>query len=150
MRSLEKIFNQFFDDRHYMIKLQDSIADSHTSITEEAFDIETGQVFEITVSKVVDDGDKILGYIYVQKDITRRKELENTRRLTQLGKLIADVAHEVNNPLMVILGRAELALLKGSLEGELNGSVKESLDIIVEQCRDARDIIWAHFTVFKT
>ncbi|MCK4308320.1 GHKL domain-containing protein, partial [candidate division WOR-3 bacterium] len=71
------------------------------------------------------------------RDITRRKELEKAQRLTQLGKLVADMAHEVNNPLMVISGRAQLSLME-DIENE---AVKKNLETIAEECQRAKDII---------
>lgn len=64
--------------------------------------------------------DLILG---IARDITNRKGLErqliNTEKLAALGTLSAGVAHEINNPLGIILGFCELLLEKtepGTLE----------------------------------
>jgi signal transduction histidine kinase len=52
----------------------------------------------------------------IARDITENKNLErqliNTERLASMGTLAAGVAHEVNNPLGVILGFADLLLRK--------------------------------------
>lgn len=77
---------------------------------------------------------KLVGTI---QDISRQKELEKTQRLVQLGILVAHVAHEVNNPLMVVSGRAQLALM----EEILNDEVKNNLGIIVHECQRAKEII---------
>ncbi|HDN85605.1 MAG: hypothetical protein DRP68_04220 [Candidatus Omnitrophota bacterium] len=77
------------------------------------------------------------GILGVTRDITQRKQIEKTQRLAQLGKLIADITHEVNNPLMIISGRAQLALME-EIENE---EVKKSLKMIVDECQRAKDII---------
>ena len=77
------------------------------------------------------------GILGVTRDITQRKQIEKTQRLAQLGKLIADITHEVNNPLMIISGRAQLALME-EIENE---EVKKSLKMIVDECQRAKGII---------
>ena len=73
----------------------------------------------------------------VFRDITERKKVEESQRLANLGKLAANVAHEVNNPVTVISGNAELALMEESLPADL----KKSLEVIVDQCEQARSIV---------
>jgi two-component system NtrC family sensor kinase len=81
-------------------------------------------------------GNKI-GFLMVARDITERKELEKKYRLAELGKLVADMAHEVNNPLMVISGRAELSLMQDIK----NQKIIDNLNLIVEYAQRAKDII---------
>ncbi len=78
-----------------------------------------------------------IGFLLVARDITERKELEKKYRLAELGKLVADMAHEVNNPLMVISGRAELSLMQDIK----NQKIINNLNLIVEYAQRAKDII---------
>jgi PAS domain S-box-containing protein len=89
-----------------------------------------------TISPIQRDED-VVGYMVQAQDITRIKKIEESQRLAQLGRLLSDMAHEVNNPLMIISGRAELALL----DKTLNGKLKDSLKMILDQCFQAKDII---------
>ena len=63
--------------------------------------------------------------------------LVQSEKLASLGKLVSDMAHEVNNPLMIISGNAQLSLLDESLSEELKGNLK----IIHEECNRAKSII---------
>ncbi len=70
-------------------------------------------------------------------DVTERRKVEQAQRLAQLGKLISHMAHEVNNPLQIVSGRAELSLM----EAPENEGIRENLKIVVDQCERAKGII---------
>ncbi|MBD3426500.1 MAG: PAS domain S-box protein [Candidatus Omnitrophica bacterium] len=80
---------------------------------------------------------EVIAYMVQAQDISQRKQAEESHRLAQLGRLLSDMAHEVNNPLMIISGRAELALL----EGVKDEKIKDTLNVILDQCFLAKDII---------
>ena len=88
------------------------------------------------VSPLFRDKD-IIGYMTQVQNATERKKMAEAQRLAQLGRLLADMAHEVNNPLMIISGMAELALVDGVGDERL----KDTLNTIVDQCFFAKDII---------
>jgi PAS domain S-box-containing protein len=88
-------------------------------------------------SELIDDNGKTQGIVALGYDATQIKKAREIQRLLQLGKLVSDMAHEVNNPLMVISGRAQLLLM----EEEWNEDTKKGLNIIFEYCDRARVII---------
>ncbi|MBD3378920.1 MAG: PAS domain S-box protein [Candidatus Omnitrophica bacterium] len=90
----------------------------------------------VTISPL-ESTDQVIGYMCQLQDITESKKIAEAQRLAQLGRLLSDMAHEVNNPLMIISGRSELALL----EGIQDEKIRDTLDIILEQCFLAKDII---------
>jgi two-component system NtrC family sensor kinase len=72
------------------------------------------------VVPLTDESGRITHVVGVERDITEdlrvRDRLVRTERLSAVGELAAGVAHEINNPLQTILGRAELLLADGDLE----------------------------------
>ncbi len=63
-----------------------------------------------------DEEGEIYAVLGISRDITERKKMEDhsyyTEKLASMGTLAAGVAHEINNPLGIILGFTELLLEK--------------------------------------
>ena len=88
-------------------------------------------------AELKDGQGNIIGIVAMGYDVSQRKEIEKVQRLAQLGTLVSHMAHEVNNPLMVISGRAQLSLME-EIE---NKEIKDNLDIVMKECQRAKDII---------
>jgi PAS domain S-box-containing protein len=80
---------------------------------------------DLSRTLVRDDQGKPLGSVAIIRDITEQVELSqriySTEKLASIGTLAAGVAHEINNPLAIILGFADLLLERlppGSREHE--------------------------------
>lgn len=92
---------------------------------------------EMKLASIYDQNGKYTGARGVFRDVTERKKVEESQRLAQLGKLVSDMTHEVRNPLTIITARAQLSMM----EGETDKDIQKNLKIIVDQCAQARDII---------
>ena len=96
-------------------------------------------LLSLTVSRKADGA--IGGFEGIAKDITHRKEMEEqlfqAERLASIGELSAGVAHEVNNPLGMILGYTQL-LLRTEPEDTQNFN---DLKIIEKHARNCKTIV---------
>ncbi|MFA6384503.1 MAG: PAS domain-containing protein, partial [Candidatus Omnitrophota bacterium] len=124
-------------DIHPEVVLAQNVFSAGDTEVEEILLANINRFFEVTSSPIYDSAGKVAGAVMIAKDITSRKELQKKERLAQLGKLVADMAHEVNNPLMIISGRAQLSLM----EDINNPEVKSNLTIIMDECQRGKDII---------
>jgi PAS domain S-box-containing protein len=76
------------------------------------------------------DGGEHVGNLAVVRDITERKKLQTqlmvSDRMASVGTLAAGVAHEINNPLAVVIGNLEcVAESIGSLHWDDSGSLSQ-------------------------
>jgi len=76
------------------------------------------------------------GMVLVRTDITARKRMEHmlreSEKLTALGALLAGVAHELNNPLSVVVGRA--IMLEEKLGDSPDGQSIAKVRAAAERC----------------
>jgi len=72
--------------------------------------------FDSNFRSLFDETGRIYAVLGISRDITERRKIEEhsyyTEKLASMGTLAAGVAHEINNPLGVILGFADLLLEK--------------------------------------
>lgn len=94
------------------------------------------------------DNNQIVNYISIRFDITKEKQMEEQLRLEQarnlqsaklvsLGEISAGIAHEINNPLAVIIGNLDL------LSSQLNDSQKLRTSKIYQGVKRVQEIIQA-------
>ncbi len=78
------------------------------------------------------------GYHGIAKDITARKrmerQLQRADRLASLGQISAGIAHEINNPLGVILGYAQL-LMRGTDKKTQNYEDVKTIERQAQNCK---------------
>jgi len=73
------------------------------------------------------------------EDIARsQNEIYQIDRLASLGRLSSSVAHEINNPLLVILGRIDMLAMDGE---KMSPGVGKTIDIITSQAKRMRVIV---------
>jgi len=90
----------------------------------------------LTVSPISDSSGQMVGIVTIARDITERKKLQeelfHSEKLASIGQLAAGVAHQINNPLGAISGRAQMLLrLPGPLDEPF---LKEQLGKIQADC----------------
>lgn len=91
------------------------------------------------LKSMLDDNNQVRGSL--EERIAELKRAQNmllqSEKLASLGRLAADIAHEINNPLMIIFGNAQLSLMIESV----NAEVKNNLQIIMEESQKAKTIM---------
>ncbi|MEW5948145.1 MAG: ATP-binding protein [Thermodesulfobacteriota bacterium] len=92
----------------------------------------------LTGNAIRDGSGKVVGYEGIVRDFSERKRLEkqllHLERLAAMGKLSAELAHEINNPLGGILMYAKLAL-EDLPEDDAQSRHLEKISRLATRCR---------------
>jgi len=90
-------------------------------------------IVDITRTAIKDSKGQIIGCSSIIKDITERKEFEKrltqTEKLTTMGQIATNIAHEIKNPLMGISGSVQVLMKRF----KSYPTTKETLSKIFEQ-----------------
>lgn len=79
-----------------------------------------GEIYwvQTTIAPIFDEHGELANYVSIRFDITEMKKAQvnliESNRMASLGEMASGIAHEINNPLTIILGR--LTLLKKRIE----------------------------------
>jgi two-component system NtrC family sensor kinase len=97
--------------------------------------------FSISLSPMRDQQNTVNSVVVVMTDITDaallQAKLAHAERMATIGRLVAGVAHEVNNPLAAILGFTDLLLENR----EVPANAREDLQIILQETQRTKDIV---------
>lgn len=113
-----------------------------------------GEVYweRASISPLLDDNGKITHYVGVKDDITEQRRLEkeaveqrdelfHLSRVASLGQLSGSLAHELNQPLGIILSNAQAAQRMLAMENPDIPELREILADIVAEDRRAGEVI---------
>lgn len=92
----------------------------------------------LSVTPIRDGGGAVTGFVVMARDLTREIALEEQQKamarrvhqaekLSAVGKFVAGIAHELNNPLTVVIGYAELLTERTDLPAQLQASLDQVL-----------------------
>lgn len=98
-----------------------------------------GSVVQFLISNLKNDDGKNEGYVITAKDVTEdrliQKRIMLSSKLAALGEMAAGIAHEVNNPLQVMMANIEL------LEGNIDEKGRKRVDYLKEGILRIKSIV---------
>jgi two-component system, NtrC family, sensor kinase len=97
--------------------------------------------FLLSATRRTDNGGEIVAYEGIAKDITARvsmqRQLQQADKLASLGQISTGIAHEINNPLGVMLGYTQL-LLRDHPPGT---QIHDDLKTIEKHARNCKNVV---------
>jgi PAS domain S-box-containing protein len=72
----------------------------------------------------------------IGRDLRPMREMDHYRRLEAVGRLVSGVAHELNNPLMTVVGNAEMLT-----EMKLSGSAHRRAERVLAGARRCQEVV---------
>lgn len=71
-----------------------------------------GRLFDLSYYPVFNDEEQVVAITVIMKDVTEKTKMEaqllHSARLAAIGEMAAGVAHEINSPMTVIIGTAQM------------------------------------------
>jgi PAS domain S-box-containing protein len=99
----------------------------------------------LTITSIVSDSGKKLGYLGVEIDLTERKLLEarynQNRQLASLGEALATLAHEIRNPLNGIKMNTYLLEKTCKERTDTTEEITESLELIGKETKRLQEMV---------
>ena len=150
-----RIINSGYHSREFFSELWQTISSGHVWKGEVCNKNKKGDLYwvDTTIVPFLDDHNKPFKYLSIRHEITQLKNAQKiimeqqgkliaSSKLSALGEMAASIAHEINNPLGVILGRVEM--LQNMLQNpkELDrDSVQKVADNIEKTARRIEKIV---------
>jgi PAS domain S-box-containing protein len=142
---LRHVTDQMTDPEAFLAKVN-KLYENPEESSDDLLNLADGRIFE-RFSQPQKIGDEIVGRFWSFRDITERiradearqnteKQLLHTQKLESLGVLAGGIAHDFNNILTVIIGNAELALMRINKESPAT----ENLQRIEQAASRAADL----------
>ena len=108
--------------------------------------------YKVTTFPVFDEQGSVWASVHVARDITQekvlREQLLHAEKLSSMGKLVAGIAHELNNPLMGIMGFSQILMdMPGEKKVE---EIKEKLRKIYHESLRTAKIVQNLLTFART
>ena len=136
--------NRIFHNEEDIITYYESMyRDGYIKDFEAKFERKDGSIIYVLISAtaIMDEKGEMVGCEGIAKDLTRVKtmmeQLVSSEKMASVGQMAAGVAHEINTPLGIILGYAQLMMDDFDEDSE----VYQNLAVIERQTKASRKIV---------
>lgn len=136
-KALSYVLDQVKDPQAFLQKVQ-SLYEHPDQESFDVLDFKDGRIFERYSKPQMLQGEGI-GRVWSFRDVTQQRRLEmeavQNGKMVAMGQLAAGVAHDLNNPMTVILGFAQSALAKPPDDFLIIRKALEAIERESQRCR---------------
>jgi PAS domain S-box-containing protein len=128
LKPWQEMARAFLESKYYEVKVVDQRP-------------ERERILSITLSSLMDEKGSPTGFIFLSADVTNEKRIEEqiiqSEKMTAIGQLATNLAHQIRNPLAIIGSATQYCLEKKVTEDVL----KKHFQIIYRNVQNANKII---------
>lgn len=109
-----EIFSGYDDEEPHSCPISKAFETGEPHSEERADLLGDGSIYEVNTYPIKNKKDENVACVHIASDITEEKMLKeqllHSEKVTSIGKFVAGIAHELNNPLMGIMGFSQILL----------------------------------------
>jgi two-component system, cell cycle sensor histidine kinase and response regulator CckA len=137
---LQSVINKLVNPDEFMKKVK-YLYENKAEISRDEVNLKNNVIFDRYSAPMIDSEGKYYGRVWYFRDISEQKHLQekysHSQKMAAVGQLAGGVAHEINNPLTVILGFAQVEL--GS--AAKNSALRDSLEAIERESLRCKKLV---------
>jgi PAS domain S-box-containing protein len=109
-----ELFNAYGKDTPHTCPITRAFETGEPNTEEQSNLLDDGAIYEVHTYPIKDKNGEAVACVHIASDITEAKTLKeqllHAEKVTSIGKFVAGIAHELNNPLMGIMGFSQILM----------------------------------------
>ncbi len=140
-----EIFGGYDDEKPHSCPISRAFETGKPHSEERAGLLSDGSIYEVNTYPIKDKKGESVACVHVASDITEEKTLKeqllHAEKVTSIGKFVAGIAHELNNPLMGIMGFSQILMDTTGEKSVSDPDIQDKLQKIYNESLRSANIV---------